>query len=104
MLKGIEGKRVYIFGAGDSLRIWIERYSQGLDVICAFDNSKSKWGTSAYGIPIRSPDELPALIDENSRLIVASVYRKEIGIQLDNMGIKDYFVFVDGWNYRKDSK
>jgi lipopolysaccharide cholinephosphotransferase len=104
MLKGIEGKRVYIFGAGDSLRLWLERYSQGLDVVCAFDNAESKWGTAAYDIPVRSPDELFELIDAQSRLIIASVYHKEIREQLDNMDIRDYYIFIDGWNYRKDSK
>ena len=102
MLCGIEGKRVFIFGAGDSLRIWLERYSGGCDVVCAVDNSKSKWGTTAYGMQVRSPKELPELLDKDSRLIIASVYHKEIGEQLANMGINDYFIFVDGWNYRKD--
>ena len=103
MLRGIENKRVIIFGAGDSLRIWLERYSDGLEVVCAIDNARTKWVTTAYGVPVRSPDELPGLLDENSRLIIASVYHKEISEQLDNMGIKDYSFFIDGWNYRKES-
>ena len=104
MLEGIEGKSVYIFGAGDSLRIWLERYSDDFNVVCAFDNAKSKWGTTAYGVPVRSPEELLKLLDENSRLIIASIYHKEISKQLDNMDIKDYYFFIDGWNYRKESE
>jgi len=104
MLEGIGGKRVFLFGAGDSLRIWLERYAGGLDIACAFDNSPAKWGTAAYGVQVCPPEDLPGLLDGASRLIVASIYHKEIGEQLDNMGIKDYYVFVDGWNYVKESE
>jgi len=99
MLKEIEGRDVYIFGAGDSLRIWLERYSQELNIVCAYDNSKEKHGSVAYGIQVRDPAELPNVISDNSRLIVASIYYKEIGKQLEDMGIDDYYVFIDGWKY-----
>ena len=103
MLKDIETKRVLLFGAGDSLRIWLERFSQDLDIVCVFDNSREKWGNTIYGLPIRPPEELYNLIDNNSRLIITSIYHKEIGKQLDIMNIRDYYVFIDGWNYRKES-
>jgi lipopolysaccharide cholinephosphotransferase len=99
MLCGIEGKQVFIFGAGDSLRIWLERYSNGREVVCAFDNSKSKWGHKSYGVIVRNPAELPKLLNENSRLIIASIYHKEISTQLESMGISDYYIFIDGLRY-----
>jgi lipopolysaccharide cholinephosphotransferase len=101
MLCDIEQRKVYIFGAGDSLRIWLERYSKGLNVVCAFDNRKDAWGNYAYGVPVRSPLELPELMDENSRLIIASIYHKEIAAQLEEMGIFDYYIFVDGLKYAR---
>jgi lipopolysaccharide cholinephosphotransferase len=104
MLCGIENKDIYIFGAGDSLRIWLERYGKGLHVVCAFDNSESKWGTEAYGIEVRSPAELAEPAKHNSdnmRIIVASLYYKEIAKQLDEMGIREYFVFIDGLRYER---
>ena len=101
MLRGIEGKRVLIFGAGDSLRIFLERYGKGLDVT-AFDNSEAKWGKEAYGVPVRSPNELPKLYDENARLIIASVWHKEISLQLEEMGLRDYHIFIDGMNYTRE--
>jgi len=100
MMSGVDGKNIYIFGAGDSLRIWLERYGRELDVVCAFDNSKKKWGTDAYGLSVRNPAELPEIIGDNSRLIIASIYHKEIGAQLERMGIEDFYIFIDGWNYR----
>ena len=103
MLCGLENKKVFIFGAGDSLRIWMERYSEGLNVICAFDNSKAKWGTTAYGVPVHPPLEIVELLDDESRLIVASIYHKEISEQLDKMSISDYYFFIDGMYYSKES-
>jgi len=104
MLKGIKDKQVMLFGAGDSLRIWLERFSKGQDVICVFDNSEAKLGTVVYGLPIKSPDEIPDIYNKNTRLIITSVFHKEIGKKLDNMNIKDYYVFIDGWDYRKESE
>ena len=103
MLSGIEGKKVYLFGAGDSLRIWLERYSDGLDVVCCFDNSEEKWDSEAYGIAVCNPQRLPELIDDEARLIIVSMYHMEIGNQLEDMGITDYFVFIDGWKYERDN-
>ena len=104
MLLGIKRKRVYLFGAGDSLRIWLERYGTGLDVVCVFDNAKSKWGTMAYGIPVRNPSELPDMPDASARLIITSLYHVEIGQQLERMGIDNYYVFVDGLRYLREKQ
>jgi lipopolysaccharide cholinephosphotransferase len=102
LLTEIDGKKVFFFGAGDSLRIFLERFGEGLDVVCAFDNAKHKWGATAYGVPVRSPVDLPSLLDENFRLIIVNIYYEEIGRQLEKLGVKDYYVFIDGWDYRKD--
>ena len=99
MLHDIKGKKVLFFGAGDSLRIWLERYSSGLEVVCTFDNSPSKWDTVAYGVPVRAPETLLSLCASDTRLIIVSIYHKEISQQLDKMGIIDYYIFVDGLSY-----
>lgn len=101
MLRGIEGKDVYLFGAGDSLRIWLARYSEGLHVAGAFDNAPSKWGKNAYGVPVYPPAELKERYGDDARIIIASIYREEIALQLEEMGVLDYYVFVDGWGYMK---
>jgi lipopolysaccharide cholinephosphotransferase len=105
MLRGIEGGAVCIFGAGDSLRIWLERYGAGLDVACAFDSSEGKWGTKAYGVTVRPPRDIPGLLraDGSLRLIVASIHHRDICRQLDWMGVSGYYVFIDGLNYRADA-
>ena len=97
MLNGIEGKRILLFGAVDSLRIWLERFDLKDQVVCIFDNDSSKWGQQAYGIEVRDPAELLDRIDENSRVIIVSLWHQEIGRQLEKMGIDDYYVYLDDY-------
>ncbi len=101
MLREIAGKKILLFGAGDSLRIWLERYGSGLDIVCVFDNSKEKWGQTVFGLTVHAPAELPGFVSENTRLIITSIYHREISLQLDELGISDYYIFIDGFGYRR---
>ena len=95
MLNGISGKEILLFGAADSLRIWLERFGLKEKVVCTFDNSPDKWGKDFYGVTVRNPKELPQMINENTRIIIVSVWHHEIGRQLEKMGIDDYYVYLD---------
>lgn len=97
MLDDIEGKRIFLFGAADSLRIWLERFGLRDQVVCTFDNDPNKWGSKAYGVDVRDPRELPSLLDEKSRVIIVSLWHQEIGRQLDRMGISDHYVYLDDY-------
>lgn len=95
MLEGIEGKKIYLFGAADSLRIWMERFNLEKQVICTFDNDPNKWGKKYFGVEVRNPKDLPSIIDKDSRVIIVSLWHQEIGNQLESMGINDYYVYLD---------
>lgn len=95
MLDGIEGKRIFLFGAADSLRIWLERFNLKDQVVCTFDNAPGKWGTKAFGVDVCEPARLPQMLDDNSRVIIVSLWHQEIGRQLEGMGISDYYVYID---------
>jgi len=95
-LSAVKGRKIYLFGAGDSLRIWLKDFNLREQTVCTFDNDSARWGTAAYGIPVRNPAELPGLLDENSRVIITSIWYNEIEKQLEGMGVRDYFVFLDG--------
>ena len=97
MLDGIEGKKIYLFGAADSLRIWLERFGLREQMVCTFDNDPNKWGKKVFGVEVRKPADLPELLDEDSRIIIVSLWHQEIGKQLEQMGIDDYFVYLDDY-------
>ena len=46
---------------------------------------------------VRNPEELPGLLDDNSRVIIVSLWHQEIGRQLERMGITDYYVYLDDY-------
>ncbi len=97
MLEGIENKKLLLFGAADSLRIFMERFDLREQVVCTFDNDPGKWGKEAFGVKIRDPKELPGLCDGDARVIIVSLWHQEIGRQLEKMGISDYFVYLDDY-------
>lgn len=95
MLEDIDGKKIYLFGAADSLRIWLERFDRKDQVVCTFDNDPGKWGKKMFDVEVRDPATLPGLLDENSSVIIVSIWHQEIGRQLEKMGINDYYVYLD---------
>ena len=97
MLNGIEGKKIFLFGAADSLRIWLERFDLVGQVECTFDNNPDMWNKGSYGVLVRNPAELPNLCKKGDRIIVVSLWHQEIGRQLEEMGIDDYYVYLDDY-------
>ncbi len=97
MLEDIERKKIFLFGAADSLRIWLERFGLKDQVICTFDNDRHKWGKKFFDVEVRDPSLLPSLIDDNSRVIIVSLWHQEIGMQLEKSGIMDYYVYLDDY-------
>lgn len=97
LLRGAEGKKILLFGAGDMLNVYMRRHGDRFPPAALFDNDPAKWGTELYGAPVRPPAELPALLDEHARLIVASIHYPEIRAQLRDMGIpaKEIYVFTE---------
>jgi lipopolysaccharide cholinephosphotransferase len=91
---------VYLFGAGDSSRIFKERYNKLCNIVTLFDNDPKKWGTIVNGLPVKSPEELPEILKNSpGRLIIASIYAIEIADGLERMGINDFYIFRDGFQY-----
>ena len=97
MLNGIEDKKIFLFGAADSLRIWLEKFGLKDQVVCTFDNDPNKWGRKMFDVEVRDPARLPELLDGNSRVIIVSLWHQEMGRQLENMGIDDYYVYLDDY-------
>lgn len=99
VFKDLAGKEVLLFGAGNMLNIYMERYGECFPPRCVFDNDENKWGRRLYGVPVMNPARLSEMKGADARLIVISLYHAEIGKQLRSMGVRDYYVFIDGWKY-----
>ena len=83
-------KRI-LFGAGEIGKKALSYYGDE-KVECFIDNNKSKTGSSYYGKPVLSFEELTEIASEY-QIIITSSYVDEIAQQLEAAGIKDYFSF-----------
>lgn len=94
MLDGAEGKKVILFGTGLMFEDYMEKWGKKYPPEFLADNDKNRWGRKRLGIPVRPPEEILKIPEEKRRLIICSFYYKEIQKQLEQMGIRDYRVYI----------
>lgn len=85
-------RKIYIFGASKAGVSMHNKLKNKYDIIGFIDNNDKLWGKDLHGKKIYPPS---ILYDSGSniKIIIASMYYKEISEQLDNMGIKNYTYF-----------
>lgn len=94
MLDDVEGKKLILFGTGMMFEDYMEKWGKKNPPDFLVDNDKNRWGRKRLGIPIKPPEEILKVPEENRRLIICSFYYKEIQKQLEQMGIRDYRVYI----------
>lgn len=85
-------KKIIVFGTGELAQVFLKKMS--LNVTYYLDNNEEKWGGSVDGRPIYSPSILKNEDIDNSIIIIASSYYKEIAKQLSVYGLvanKDFY-------------
>jgi lipopolysaccharide cholinephosphotransferase len=100
VFKNLEGKRIFLFGAGQMFDYYMKKHGRKFRPEFLFDNDKNKWGTKKSDILIKNPEELPLLLHDNTRIIIVNIYYKEIGEQLQKLGINEYYVYLQGRKYK----
>ena len=84
--------RVILFGAGGAGRDAISQLKRkNIEVMFLCDNDLSKCGSSIDGIEICNPSKLVDYLDEV--VLITSDYAKEIGLQLQNLGVIKFYYF-----------
>lgn len=94
MLDGAGGKKIILFGTGLMFEDYMEKWGKKYPPEFLADNDKNRWGRKRLGIPVRPPEEILKIPEEKRRLIICSFYYKEIQKQLEQMGIRDYRVYI----------
>lgn len=97
--------RICIFGTGNSANNLINRVKENIEIVCFIDNNKIKQGMTLFGRKIISLEELKNY--DYDYIVIASMYYKEIEIQLINAGIQDeillrYVYYID--DYKSNTK
>lgn len=88
-------KQVILFGTGNMARIFCQQNKEILKIQACVDNNPRKWEKSFYGLPVCKPEYLLGIPEEERHIIICNGYYREIGRQLQEMGIEEYFVYVD---------
>ena len=84
-LRGDSCERIIIFGAGSRAKLAWEQLSSRFEILCFADNDAKKHGTVFLGRRIIKPAEIPQY--QFDKIVVASVYTREILPQLKEIGI-----------------
>jgi len=88
------GKQVVVFGAGKLFEHYMERCGAKCPPGFLVDNDRNKWGTRKLGYEIKSPEALLAVPPDRLYLVICSRYFKEIVMQLHQMNIRDYLIYM----------
>jgi lipopolysaccharide cholinephosphotransferase len=88
------GRKIVIFGAGQMLLHYLAHTHKKFHPAFVVDNNKDKWGTYVKGFEVRNPNCILDLADDERHIIICSIYYKEIEAQLIDMGISDYYIYV----------
>jgi prephenate dehydrogenase len=94
-----EEKMIIVFGAGLMFEDYMKKNGDKHPPEFIVDNDKAKWGTKRQGITIKNPDDILKIPEEKRRVIICSVYYKQIEEQLKKMGITDYRIYVQEKNW-----
>lgn len=90
-------KKMILFGTGPLGEIAYYKLSKMNDILFYVDNDKNKTGKSLHGIEIIDVQKLQQIYDAQIMdIVVSSRYFDEIGNQLCNIGICQYYVISDG--------
>lgn len=92
---GLEKKRVVCYGTGEILEWFMRGYGAIHPVEFAVSDDKLQWGSTLYGIEVKSLDEV---LPDKHRVIITNFLVEEAVIQLNSRNIEDYRFFEwDEW-------
>ncbi len=103
IFKGIDNKKVYLFGSGNYAKKFIEQFGQYCDVAGIVDNNDKRWGTSLLGVDIYSPNVLKET-STPCKVFICIKFFEDVLSQLKEMNIKDISVYDPRLNYDRPLK
>lgn len=101
VFKGIEGRRLILFGSGKFAKHFIGMYGRDYPIDTIVDNDESRWGSELEGIRIQSPDILKDLKEGDYKVIVCIKNFLSIMKQLNDLNVKNYSIFDPDKSYQR---
>lgn len=100
----LEGKKIYLFGAGAFAKRFLSRFGKKYNISGIIDNNSNKWGQELDGISIVSPEILKQFDNEKSKIIITIKNYLPIIKQFGLYGITNFGVFDPNVEYKSASE
>ena len=104
IFKGIDNKKLIIFGTGQFAKRFMELYGGDYDVEAVIDNNISRQGEDFYGVKISGADVLDSYEHGTYRVIICIKNFLSVTNQLEKMGVSDYVIYDPGQVYERQRK
>lgn len=91
-----EGKKIYLFGAGNFTKKFLSQFGKDYQITGILDNNQSKWEMEMEGIPITGVDILLNMEQQEYKVIICIKNFVPIIMQLQQMGVNNYSIY--DWN------
>jgi lipopolysaccharide cholinephosphotransferase len=98
IFKDTENKIIVLFGTGNMVLDYERKTKGRYKPDFYVDNDQSKWEKERNGISIKSPKSLLNVPKDKLHLIICNNYFREIGQQLRDMGIDEYYIYVEDFS------
>lgn len=90
------GKQVVLFGTGSMAEAFWQKHKDMLPAgTFCLDNNEKMVGKLFHGMPVKNVAGLTDIDKKSLHIIICNGYYREIGKQLMEMGIEQYYVWVD---------
>lgn len=98
--EGLEGMKVFVFGAGGVRgRKFFSFYGYELSIEAVLDNNAKKWGNTFFGVPVKQPDILKNMDPAQYKVIIVTRDPTEVLGQLTRLGAEQIAIYDWERNY-----
>lgn len=94
--------KIILFGAGTYGRQAFDNLKADHEIICFVDNNPSLLGTMLLGVPIISAEQISEYQKDGADIVICTSAYHQVRTQLEEMGITDCYVMLDGHIYREN--
>ncbi len=100
IFKGVNNKKVYLFGSGRYAEQFIEQFGQYYEIAGILDNNCEKWGIKLEGIEIYSPQILND-VDVPFKVFICIKFFEDVLTQLKDMGVRNISIYDPRLDYER---
>ena len=88
---------IIIYGAGFYGKHAYYKLHKEHNILCFVDNNPALWNNHIFGLPIISSSELLTWYSKDTNVVIATKAYYSISAQLISMGIKEFYVMMEGF-------